>query len=90
VTAIDVSALNTRLLDAVVRLLEAPSAVRFFLPLLKREIVYWVLSGAQREGLNVLQCHRSSGDYPALEAKAANASGVPKPPLRSSPHIMLA
>jgi AraC-like DNA-binding protein len=51
-TAIDVSALDTGLLDAVVRLvrlLEAPSDARFFLPLLKREIVYRLLSGPQRD-----------------------------------------
>src|SRR5256885_9872679 len=51
VTAIDVSALDTELLDAVVRLvrlLDSPSDARFLLPLLKREIVYRLLSGEQR------------------------------------------
>ena len=51
VTAIDVNALNPGLLDAVVRLvrlLEAPNDARFLAPLLKREIVYRLLSGEQR------------------------------------------
>jgi AraC-like DNA-binding protein len=52
VTAIDVSPLDSGLLDAVVRLvrlLEAPSDARFLLPLLKREIFYRLLNGPQRE-----------------------------------------
>jgi AraC-like DNA-binding protein len=52
VRAIDVSPLDSGLLDAVVRLvrlLDAPSEVRFLLPLLKREIIYRLLSGPQRE-----------------------------------------
>jgi AraC-like DNA-binding protein len=52
VTAIDVSALDAGLLDAVVRLvrlLDSPSDARFLVPLLKREIVYRLLSGAQRD-----------------------------------------
>jgi AraC-like DNA-binding protein len=52
VTAIDVSALDTGLLDAVVRLvrlLESSSDARFLVPLLKREIVYRLLSGPQRD-----------------------------------------
>jgi AraC-like DNA-binding protein len=52
VTAIDVSALDTGLLDAVVRLvrlLESPSDARFLVPLLKQEIVYRLLSGPQRD-----------------------------------------
>jgi AraC-like DNA-binding protein len=52
VTAIDVSPLDRGLLDAVVRLvrlLDSPSEVRFLLPLLKREIIYRLLSGPQRE-----------------------------------------
>ncbi len=51
VTAIDVSALDTGLLDAVVRLvrlLDSASDARFLAPLLKREIVYRLLSGEQR------------------------------------------
>jgi AraC-like DNA-binding protein len=51
VTAIDVSPLDVGLLDAVVRLvrlLESPIDARFLVPLLKREIVYWLLRGAQR------------------------------------------
>jgi AraC-like DNA-binding protein len=50
VTAIDVSAMDTGLLDAVVRLvrlLDSPRDARFLAPLLKREIVYRLLSGAQ-------------------------------------------
>jgi AraC-like DNA-binding protein len=50
-TAIDVSPLDASLLDAVVRLvrlLDAPHDARFLAPLLKREIVYRLLSGAQR------------------------------------------
>jgi AraC-like DNA-binding protein len=51
VTAIDVSALDPGLLDAVVRLvrlLDSPHDARFLAPLLKREIVYRLLSGEQR------------------------------------------
>jgi AraC-like DNA-binding protein len=51
VTAIDVSALDTGLLDAVVRLvrlLDSASDAHFLAPLLKREIVYRLLSGEQR------------------------------------------
>jgi len=51
VTAIDVSALDTDLLEAavrLVRLLDSPSDARFLVPLLKREIVYRLLSGEQR------------------------------------------
>jgi AraC-like DNA-binding protein len=51
VTAIDVSLLDARLLDAVVRLvtlLDAPSEARFLAPLVTREIVYWLLMGEQR------------------------------------------
>jgi AraC-like DNA-binding protein len=54
VTAIDVSALDTGLLDAVVRLvrlLDSPSDARFLVPLLKREIVYRLLMGDQRTRL---------------------------------------
>jgi AraC-like DNA-binding protein len=52
VTAIDISALDIGLLDAVVRLvrlLDSSSDAQFLLPLLKREIVYRLLSGAQRD-----------------------------------------
>ena len=51
VTAIDVSPLDAGLLDAavrLVRLLETPTQARFLAPLLKREIVYRLLSGEQR------------------------------------------
>jgi AraC-like DNA-binding protein len=50
ITAIDVSALDAGLLDAVVRLvrlLDAPTDARFLAPLAKREIVYRLLRGAQ-------------------------------------------
>jgi AraC-like DNA-binding protein len=49
-TAIDVSPLDTSLLDAVVRLvrlLDSPTEVRFFAPLVMREIVYRLILGAQ-------------------------------------------
>jgi AraC-like DNA-binding protein len=49
-TAIDVSPLDTSLLDAVVRLvrlLDSPTEVRFFAPLVMREIVYRLMLGAQ-------------------------------------------
>jgi AraC-like DNA-binding protein len=52
VTAIDVSALDADLLDAVVRLarlLESPRAARFLVPHVKQEIVYRLLSGPQRD-----------------------------------------
>ena len=51
VTAIDVSPLDAGLLDAVVRLiklLDSPSDARFLAPMVKREIVYRLLKGAQR------------------------------------------
>lgn len=50
VTAIDVSALDAGLLDAVVRLvrlLDSPTNARFLAPLVTREIVYRLLMGAQ-------------------------------------------
>lgn len=48
--ALDVSALDANLLDAVVRLarlLEAPTEARFMAPLITREILYRLLVGAQ-------------------------------------------
>jgi len=50
VAATDTSLLDVRLLDPVVRLvrlLQSPNDARFLAPLLKREIVYRLLSGAQ-------------------------------------------
>jgi len=50
VTAIDVSPLDAGLLDAVVRLvrlLDSPTEARFLAPLVRREIVYRLLMGAQ-------------------------------------------
>jgi AraC-like DNA-binding protein len=50
VQAIDVSPLDTGLLDAtvrLVRLLDSPTEARFLAPLVKREIVYRLLMGAQ-------------------------------------------
>jgi hypothetical protein len=49
-TAIDVSRLDTGLLDAVVRLVrlvDAPTDARFLAPLVTREIVYRLFMGAQ-------------------------------------------
>ncbi len=49
-TAIDVSALDASLLDAVVRLvrlLDSPTEARFLAPLVMREIVYRLMLGAQ-------------------------------------------
>ena len=54
-TAIDVSPLDTSLLDAVVRLvrlLDSPTEVRFFAPLVIREIVYRLMLGAQGSRLH--------------------------------------
>jgi AraC-like DNA-binding protein len=54
VTAIDVSPLDTGLLDAVLRLvtlLDSPSDARFLAPMVTREIVYRLLKGAQRSRL---------------------------------------
>ena len=54
VTAIDVSALDAGLLDAVlrlVRLVESPDEARFLAPLIKREIAYRLLIGAQGDRL---------------------------------------
>jgi len=50
VTAMDVSPLDTGLLDAavrLVRLLDTPAEARFLAPLVRREIVYRLLTGAQ-------------------------------------------
>ncbi|HEX6287657.1 MAG TPA: AraC family transcriptional regulator [Herpetosiphonaceae bacterium] len=55
VTAINVSSLDVSLLDAVVRLVrlvDTPSDAHFLAPLLKREIVYRLLRGAQGERLH--------------------------------------
>ena len=55
VTAIDVSPLNINLLDAavrLVRLLDASTDAGFLAPLLKREVVYRLLRGAQDERLH--------------------------------------
>jgi AraC-like DNA-binding protein len=54
VTAIDVSPLDTGLLDAVLRLiklLDSPSDADFLAPMVTREIVYRLLTGAQRSRL---------------------------------------
>lgn len=54
VTAIDVSALDAGLLDAVVRLvrvLSSPAEARLLVPLIKREIAYRLLMGAQGDRL---------------------------------------
>jgi AraC-like DNA-binding protein len=54
-TAIDVSPLDGSLLDAVVRLirlLDSPSEVRFFAPLVMREIAYRLMLGAQGSRLH--------------------------------------
>lgn len=55
VTAIDVSPLDIGLLDAVVRLvrlLDSPTQARFLAPLVTREIVYRLLTGAQGDRLS--------------------------------------
>jgi AraC-type transcriptional regulator N-terminus len=54
-TAIDVSRLDTGLLDAVVRpvrLVDAPTDARFLAPLVTREIVYQLFVGAQGSRLD--------------------------------------
>lgn len=54
VTAIDVSPLDAALLDAMVRLVrlqDSPSDARVLAPLVKREIVYRLLRGEQRDRL---------------------------------------
>jgi len=56
-SAIDVNPLDGDLLDAVVRLvrlLDAPDDVRFLISLVKREIVYRLLMGAQNERVRQL------------------------------------
>src|ERR671910_1785450 len=55
VQAIDVSPLDAGLLDAVVRLvrlLDSPTDARFLAPLVKREIVYRLLTGEQGDRLH--------------------------------------
>jgi len=49
-TAMDVSPLDADLLDAVarlVRLIDDPADARFLAPMIKREVVYWLLVGEQ-------------------------------------------
>jgi AraC-like DNA-binding protein len=70
VRAINVSPLDTNLLDAVVRLvrlLEAPAEAPFLLPLIAREIVYRLLKGEQGDRL----CHIAlQGDHTHRIARA--------------------
>jgi AraC-like DNA-binding protein len=56
VRAVDVSSLNVGLLDAVVRLvrlIDSPAEARILMPLIKREIIYRLLTGDQGKRL----CH---------------------------------
>lgn len=56
VRAVDVSSLNAGLLDAVVRLvrlIDSPAEARILMPLIKREIIYRLLTGDQGKRL----CH---------------------------------
>jgi AraC-like DNA-binding protein len=70
VRAMDVSPLDVNLQDAVVRLvrfLESPADARVLLPLVKREIVYWLLMGTQGARL----CHLvTTGGHTTLIARA--------------------
>ncbi|MCA9914270.1 MAG: AraC family transcriptional regulator, partial [Anaerolineae bacterium] len=68
--AIDVSALNVELLDAVlrlVRLLDAPEEARILMPLIKREIIYRLLKSDQGSRLVHLL---ASGGYTSNIARA--------------------
>jgi len=61
--AINVSPLDAGLLDAVVRLvrlLDTPAEAAFLLPLIKREIVFWLLKGEQSDRLRYIVLH---GDH---------------------------
>ncbi|WP_343410749.1 AraC family transcriptional regulator [Candidatus Amarolinea dominans] len=70
VRAINVSPLDTDLLDAVVRLvrsLDAPAEARFLAPLITREIVYRLLAGEQCDRLRYIvvqngNTHHIAGD----------------------------
>jgi AraC-like DNA-binding protein len=70
VRAINVSPLDTDLLDTVVRLvrlLDTPAEARFLLPLITREIVYRLLKGEQGDRL----CHIAlQGDHTQRIARA--------------------
>jgi AraC-like DNA-binding protein len=64
VRAVDVSPLDTGLLDAVVRLvrlLETPAEASFLLPLITREIVYRLLMGEQGERLRQIAVQAGHG-----------------------------
>jgi AraC-like DNA-binding protein len=70
VRAMDVSPMDVNLLDAVVRLvrfLESPADARMLLPLIQREIVYWLLMGTQAARLRHLV---TTGGYTPLIARA--------------------
>lgn len=70
VRAIDVSPLDANLLDAVVRLarlLDSPAEVRVLMPLITREIVYWLLAGEQGARLRQLA---AQGGYTSDIARA--------------------
>jgi len=61
--AINVSPLDAGLLDAVVRLvrlLDTPAEATFLLPLIKREIVFWLLKSEQSDRLRYIVLH---GDH---------------------------
>lgn len=70
VCAMDVSALDAELLDAVVRLvrlIDSPNEARILMPLIKREIIYRLLTGDQGARL----CHLTvSGGYTSSIAGA--------------------
>lgn len=70
VRAIDVSPLNMTLLDTVVRLVrlvDSPADARVLMPLLKREIIYRLLTGEQGSRL----CHLTvAGGYTSSIARA--------------------
>ena len=58
----DVSPLDANLLDAVVRLvrlLDSPAEVRVLMPLITREIIYWLLAGEQGARLRHLAHQRA-------------------------------
>lgn len=80
-TAIDVSPIADPLLDAtlrLVRLLDFPDDARFLAPLIKREIVYWLLQGPQ--GDRVRQIATLGGDSNRMaDAIALLRSNYTKP-----------
>jgi len=88
VTAIDVSPLDAGLLDAVVRLvrlLSSPTEARFLAPLVRREIVYRLLMGAQRGRLGQIAALGGSTHRIAEASSGCGKTSTSRCESRTSP-----